>query len=54
MNENDVLRLNVSMKNLVLMHELNCIEKIPDDERGGLFWKSGAVGDDIKELAIRA
>ncbi len=54
MNQYYVLWLDISVQNLMFVHKLNGIEEVADDERSGLFWKGGAVRDDIEELSIRS
>ena len=33
------------------MNVTNCIQKVPDDEGSGLFWKSLSIFDDIVKLS---
>ncbi len=50
-NQHDIFRLNVSVKDLLFMNVTNCIQKVPDDEGSGLLRKSLSVLDDIVKLS---
>ena len=52
MNENNVLRFDISMKYFGFMHSGNSLQQIANDERGTLFAQFSAAGHDIVELSV--
>ena len=54
MNENDVFRFDVTMQYLVLVHQIDSIKKVTDDEGSRLLRKCGSIWYDVKQLAVRA
>ena len=54
MDQHDVLRFDISMQNLMPVHEGNGIEKVADDERGALLAEFLAAGNEVVELAVAA
>ena len=52
MNENNVLRFDISMKYLGFMHSGNSLQQIANDERGTFFAQFSATGHDIVELSV--
>jgi hypothetical protein len=51
MDQDDVLRFDVSVEDFLLMDVTDGIQKISDNKRSGFFRKSLAIFDDIVELA---
>ena len=43
MNENDVFRFDVTMQYLVLVHQIDSIKKVTDDEGSRLLRKCGSI-----------
>lgn len=52
MYQDDILRLDVPMKDLMFMHKSNRIKQIPNDKGGSFLGKCLATRDDIEELSI--
>lgn len=52
MDQNDVLRLDISMKYLRSMHQRHCIQQIADNERSTLLRQGLPSRNDIIELPI--
>jgi len=48
MNKYNILRLYISMKNLMFMHQLNSIQQISNNKRSRLFRQSLTIADYIK------
>ena len=52
MDQNNVLRLDISMKYLRSMHQRHCIQQIADNERSTLLRQGLPSRNDIIELPI--
>lgn len=52
MHKYDVLRLYVSMQDLVFVHQANCVKKVPNYERSTILRQSLSCRYDVVELPI--
>lgn len=51
-DQNYVLRLNISVKNLIRVHIVDGLEEVLDDEGNGFLIEVFVLGDELEKLAI--
>ena len=53
MHKHNVLGLDIPMQYFMAMHQMDGIKQIPNNERSGLLWQSGATRYHIIKLTLR-
>jgi len=54
MHQNNILRLDISMQNLIFMHDIDSLQQVSYDKRNSLFCQGLPGGYNIVKLAITA